>query len=134
MMQPLQPALVRRMICRGWQSPVRHSILARMVPDSLPWACICLTLHLEDSMRPLDAPPFLTAQRIEAFSDGVFAIAMTLLVLEIKVPQLQTPTPSGNPLSLRTALFQLWPSSFGYIFSFVVIGIYWANHHFIFHL
>jgi uncharacterized membrane protein len=85
-------------------------------------------------MRRLDVPPFLTTQRIEAFSDGVFAIAITLLVLEIKVPQLQTPTSSGDPLSLRTALLQAWPSYVGYIFSFVMIGIYWANHHYIFHL
>jgi hypothetical protein len=134
MKQPPSPELVRRVSCRGLQSPARSSILAPIVSGSLPSSCICLSLHLEDLTRSLDAPPSLTTQRIEAFSDGVFAIAITLLVLEIKVPQLQTPTPSGEPLSLRTALFQLWPSYFGYIFSFVMIGIYWANHHYIFHL
>jgi len=74
----------------------------------------------------------LSTQRIEAFSDGVFAIAITLLVLEIKIPQLHTAEQSG--VSLSTALLRLWPSYFGYIFSFLMIGIYWANHHYIFHL
>jgi uncharacterized membrane protein len=60
------------------------------------------------------------AQRLEAFSDGVFAIAITLLVLEIHVPE----TPEGN---LRHALLSLWPSYFGYVFSFLMIGIYWVS-------
>jgi uncharacterized membrane protein len=70
---------------------------------------------------------YLTTQRIEAFSDGVFAIAITLLVLEIKVPHVD-----GG--SLWTALGKLWTSYFGYIFSFIMIGVYWANHHHIFHV
>ncbi|MEP6850068.1 MAG: TMEM175 family protein [Acidobacteriota bacterium] len=71
---------------------------------------------------------YLSTQRIEAFSDGVFAIAITLLVLEIKVPHLD------GVESLWTALGHLWSSYFGYVFSFVMIGVYWANHHHIFHL
>jgi uncharacterized membrane protein len=66
--------------------------------------------------------------RIEAFSDGVFAIAITLLVLEIKIPHLQ----SGS--NLLRGLLDLWPAYFGYVLSFVMIGIYWANHHYIFKL
>ncbi|HEX9371339.1 MAG TPA: TMEM175 family protein [Roseiflexaceae bacterium] len=81
-------------------------------------------------MRRTPAQPFLTTQRIEAFSDGVFAIAITLLVLEIKVPHLD----GADGESLSAALLRLWPSYFGYVFSFVMIGIYWANHHYIFHL
>ncbi|HWX42577.1 MAG TPA: TMEM175 family protein [Blastocatellia bacterium] len=84
-------------------------------------------------MRRRHAPqPRLSTQRIEAFSDGVFAIAITLLVLEIKIPQLHTADQNGIPLT--TALLRLWPSYFGYVFSFLMIGIYWANHHYIFHL
>lgn len=67
-------------------------------------------------------------ERIEAFSDGVFAIAITLLVLEIKVPHLQ----AGS--DLLSSLLRLWPDYFSYILSFVMIGIYWANHHYIFKL
>lgn len=74
--------------------------------------------------------PELTTQRIEAFSDGVFAIAITLLILEIKVPHIE----SESGKSLATELLHLWSSYFGYVFTFVMIGIYWANHHYIFHL
>jgi len=69
-------------------------------------------------------------QRIEAFSDGVFAIAITLLILEIRVPHMQ----GGGDPGLGRALLGLWPSYAAYVFSFVIIGIYWANHHSIFHL
>jgi uncharacterized membrane protein len=60
--------------------------------------------------------------RIEAFSDGVFAIAITLLILEIKVP-----LPGNSPLSAQ--LLRLWPSFLAYIISFAFIGIMWINHH-----
>ena len=71
---------------------------------------------------------YLTTQRIEALSDGVFAIAITLLVLEIKVPYV------GENGNLWTELGRLWTSYFGYIFSFFMIGVYWANHHHIFNV
>ena len=67
-------------------------------------------------------------ERIEAFSDGVFAIAITLLILEIKVPR---PQPGSD---LFRSLLGLWPAYLGYVLSFVMIGIYWANHHYIFKL
>jgi uncharacterized membrane protein len=67
-------------------------------------------------------------QRIEAFSDGVFAIAITLLIIEIGVPHV-----SGDE-SLSEALVDLWPSYGAYVLSFVMIGIYWANHHSLFRL
>ncbi len=61
--------------------------------------------------------------RLEAFSDGVFAIAITLLVLEIGVPHVR----AGE--SLPDALRHLWPSYFGYAVSFLTIGVMWVNHH-----
>jgi len=64
--------------------------------------------------------------RLEAFSDGVFAIAITLLVLEIRVPPIQA---TANGRELVTALRELWPSYLGYLISFVTLGIMWANHH-----
>jgi uncharacterized membrane protein len=67
-------------------------------------------------------------QRIEAFSDGVFAIAITLLIIEIGVPHV-----TGEE-SLRSALGDLWPSYGAYVLSFATIGIYWANHHSFFRL
>lgn len=63
----------------------------------------------------------MNTSRLEAFSDGVFAIAITLLVLEIKVP------PSNVPLEV--GLLQLWPSYLAYSVSFLVIGAIWINHH-----
>ena len=64
--------------------------------------------------------------RVEAFSDGVFAIAITLLVLEIRVPEPEAAARAGG---LVRALAALWPSYLGYLISFVTIGIMWANHH-----
>ncbi|HEV8403267.1 MAG TPA: TMEM175 family protein [Candidatus Limnocylindrales bacterium] len=65
-------------------------------------------------------------ERLEAFSDGVLAIAITLLVLEIRVPPAEE---LADPNALITALGALWPSYLGYVISFVTIGIIWANHH-----
>jgi uncharacterized membrane protein len=88
-------------------------------------------------MSESQGPSALSTQRIEAFSDGVFAIAITLLILEIKVPSLPksgTAVPPGTIRHLAEALLTQWPSYAAYILSFVMIGIYWANHHYIFHL
>jgi uncharacterized membrane protein len=63
--------------------------------------------------------------RLEAFSDAVFAIAITLLVLEIRVPTLENPTSAA----LLHALLALWPQYLSYAASFLMIGIYWLNHH-----
>src|SRR5215469_16447676 len=70
-------------------------------------------------------------QRVEMFSDGVFAIAITLLVLEIHVPHLPGEAEGAR---LRAALLALWPAYFAYVFSFIMVGIYWANHNYIFKL
>ena len=60
--------------------------------------------------------------RIEAFSDGMFAIAITLLILEIKIP---SPT-EGR---LAAALLKQWPSYLAFFLSFAYIGVMWMNHH-----
>lgn len=64
--------------------------------------------------------------RIEAFSDGVFAIAITLLVWNIKVPHLYEQSDNADLLS---ALFNQWPSYLAYFISFVTILIMWVSHH-----
>ena len=67
-----------------------------------------------------------TTTRLEAFSDGVFAIAITLLVLEIRLPPEAEVEHAGG---LARTLLALWPSYAGYAVSFVTVGIMWANHH-----
>jgi len=61
--------------------------------------------------------------RLEAFSDGVLAIIITIMVLDLRVPQ-------GTDL---TALKPVLPVFLSYVLSFVIIGIYWNNHHHLFH-
>jgi uncharacterized membrane protein len=61
--------------------------------------------------------------RLEAFSDGVIAIIITIMVLELKVPH-------GEDLA---ALYSLIPVFISYVLSFVFVGIYWNNHHHMFH-
>jgi len=61
--------------------------------------------------------------RVEAFSDGVFAIAITLLILEIRVPH------TGAEGGLWTGLAALWPSYVAFVLSFFVILVMWVNHH-----
>ena len=57
--------------------------------------------------------------RLEAFSDGVLAIIITIMVLELKVPHDDT----------MQALATLWPVFLSYVLSFLYVGIYWNNHH-----
>ncbi len=64
--------------------------------------------------------------RLEAFADAVFAIAITLLVIDIQLPPRAEVARLGG---LAPALWHLWPSYLGYLTSFIVIGIMWANHH-----
>jgi len=64
--------------------------------------------------------------RLEAFCDGVFAIAITLLVIEIHVPHAGEVARLGG---LWPALGVRWPSYLGYTISFLTIGIMWTNHH-----
>lgn len=61
--------------------------------------------------------------RVEAFSDGVIAVAITLLVLDLRVPE---PGEGGN---LARRLVELWPNYLAYAISFLAIGIMWINHH-----
>ena len=61
--------------------------------------------------------------RLEAFSDGVIAVVITIMVLEMKVPH-------GTDLA---SLAPLWPVFLAYVLSFIYVGIYWNNHHHLMH-
>jgi uncharacterized membrane protein len=66
----------------------------------------------------------MTSNRLEAFSDGVIAIIITIMVLELRVPH------SAEWSALR----ELWPVFLSYVLSFVNVGIYWNNHHHMMHV
>jgi len=66
--------------------------------------------------------------RLQAFSDGIFTIAITLLILDIRLPQ---NVPGGG---LAGALLNLWPSYLAFVTSFWTIGVMWINHHRLFRL
>lgn len=61
--------------------------------------------------------------RLEAFSDGVIAVIITIMVLEMKPPHGIEPE----------ALLPIWPVFVSYVLSFIYVGIYWSNHHHLFH-
>jgi TMEM175 potassium channel family protein len=79
-------------------------------------------LRLRKEQAAFERGGTLNTNRAEAFSDGVFAIAATLLVLELKIPHVE-------PGGLSEALLQRWPSYATYVVSFLTIGIIWVNHH-----
>jgi len=64
----------------------------------------------------------MTKNRLEAFSDGVFAIVITLLILNIKLPSV----PASQLLS---ALLRIWPNLLAFVLSFLIVGVYWVAHH-----
>jgi len=65
----------------------------------------------------------MSKNRVEAFSDGVLAIIITIMVLELEVPH-------GDSVA---ALRPLWPVLLSYVLSFIYVGIYWNNHHHMLH-
>jgi uncharacterized membrane protein len=70
----------------------------------------------------------LSKGRVEALSDGIFAVAMTLLILDIKVPAV------ADAAQLPRELLALWPKCASYAISFLMLGIYWVGQHAQFHL
>ena len=76
--------------------------------------------------EPLGAPVESSTGRLETFADGVLAIAITLLILEVRPPDV----PEGGTMTHE--LLRLWPSYAGYVVSFLTIGIIWVNHHHMF--
>lgn len=77
-------------------------------------------------LRPDEEP---TPARIEAFSDGVFAIIITLLVLDLRVPRGAGPRDEA----LVSALLHQWPVYVAFVLGFLQVGVVWANHHAMFH-
>lgn len=72
---------------------------------------------------------YFTKSRVETFSDGIFAIIVTLLVLEIKVPHIEN---HNSAAELASALWDLAPKVIAWIISFFTVCVIWVNHHRIF--
>ncbi len=71
----------------------------------------------------------MSKNRLEAFSDGMFAIILTILVLELHVPTLENSSLAG----FASAMLGLAPKFLRFLFSFFIIAIFWVNHHHIVH-
>lgn len=71
----------------------------------------------------------MSLSRFESFSDAVFAISITLLVLNFRIPDLPETASDGE---IIRRLLYLWPDLLGYATSFIVIGVLWVNHHALF--
>jgi uncharacterized membrane protein len=72
----------------------------------------------------------LGKNRIEALSDGIFAIAMTLLILELHIPNLRHNAPN---VQVVPALVKLLPAFGTYVVSFISLGVFWVGHHNMYH-
>jgi uncharacterized membrane protein len=73
-----------------------------------------------------ETPELVSKSRLEALSDGVFAVVMTILVLQlggVAISNAETAT------ELEAALFAQWPTFVSYAISFLVVGVYWVSHH-----
>ncbi len=70
----------------------------------------------------------MTTNRLEAFSDGVFAVVITLLVLDLRLPA------ETDVLPLMQRLWMIWPKLGAYAMTFIITGIYWVGHHGLFTL
>ncbi|MBI5944602.1 MAG: DUF1211 domain-containing protein [Chloroflexi bacterium] len=71
----------------------------------------------------------MSKTRLEAFSDGMFAIILTILVLELHVPELE----NYSFEAFRAGMIEIAPKFFAFLFSFFIIAIFWVNHHHIIH-
>lgn len=86
-----------------------------------------------DMFQPSQSPPgsmfrfgYFNKSRLEAFSDGVFAIVVTLLVLELRTPHLKV---DDSALELTAALIALAPKFISWVISFAIVCVIWLNHH-----
>ncbi|MGH9676647.1 MAG: TMEM175 family protein, partial [Candidatus Acidiferrum sp.] len=105
--------------------------LARaLVSAILKDSAICMSDKTNSSSQGRRRSDEKETGRVEAFSDGVLAIAITLLILEIKVPKIGELGSTG----LFAKLLSLWPSYFAFVMSFGTILVMWVNHHRIFRL
>jgi len=85
---------------------------------------------MTDSAGPVETPTGLSKHRLEALTDGVFAVAMTLLVIELKLPE---DVAVHDQAELAHGLVRLIPTFVAWIISFFVLAIFWFTQHRLFH-
>jgi uncharacterized membrane protein len=85
---------------------------------------------MSDTPALSESPTGLSKHRLEALTDGIFAVAMTLLVIELKVPE---PESVHDPSELARGVVRLIPTFIAWIISFFVLAIFWFSHHRLFH-
>lgn len=80
--------------------------------------------------NPMTVPGGMSKHRLDAITDGIFAVAMTLLVIELKIPETAH---IASADALLRALAHLMPKFFGWVISFLVLALFWWGHHRAFH-
>lgn len=90
-----------------------------------------LVLRWRNILCPYLGSMKIGTTRVETFSDGVIAIVITIMVLSLKLPDFSK---TGTSWSIRHHLHDLLPYFITYSFSFMMVGIFWVNHHHMFHL
>jgi len=81
-------------------------------------------------MDSQNSATFMDTKRLETLVDGIFAIAMTLLVLALAVPDVAGPLTNA---AVQTSLYDLIPSFYTMVISFILLALFWSNHHRAFH-
>jgi uncharacterized membrane protein len=123
-----------RGIRRSYRRTGLFYVFAALVALVAPWVALAMNvavraylLHIryqaQAASREAGTPHLEGTRRIDAFSDGVYAIAITLLILEIRLPH------EGAHGSLSAGLRELWPHYFAFALSFFVILVSWMTHH-----
>lgn len=84
---------------------------------------------MQEEMLPLEIAQEKETGRIEAFSDAIFAVAITLLILNIRIPPMPQNQNEQSDFTLALALLHDWPFYLAFLTSFATIGIMWINHH-----
>src|SRR5690349_8888956 len=109
--------------------PAQRNAVRLPIGNPRPPACCRRQFVIASTAAVVDNGRVSASSRTEAFSDGVLAIAVTLLVLDLRVP-----AEESLHGSLASALARQWPVYAAYVTSFLVIGIIWVNHHAVFEL
>ena len=112
----------------SWRSGAGRGVW-KLMPVKALMLTLMYQIAMADSAEPQELRETPSPVRVEAFSDGVFAIIITLLVLDLHVPR----TDELDGHSLAQALLQQWPLYVSYMLSFLQVGVVWANHHTMFH-